>query len=260
MECTKNIPVPAHDPPSVPLWPALLLPQRPSPPKVTSVLVEGVSSNFARQLNILTIELPELRSFSLAHDSSLVYQSYQRWMKLRDASLVITVYCDTALASVALMTPVIFLCDPQDGVYCENHKGQCKGATNMFHSYGVDVSNISLASSQFLKFPFTSPLPPPNDHLRIHALGQMLVALHANETLLDSFRFANGKLSSNHSDDSRLTFYFVFTTTRYSFINHRCIESVLYHHPNARVRLLSNVLDPRRIAIFQEAGEHNRPF
>ena len=187
--------------------------------------------------------------------------------KIAGASLVITEDYICASVSVALNTPVVF-------VQTQSTSNITQDLIPMFHRW--DPMNHTLNSTRLLISRLVSGkmLAVSDLSLFMRVRATTWSAIRRHERVLESaLKFGVVPFDRPpFSTAKEIVFHLIFTTSERSLISledetkqgkvkgsfvwrhWRCIESIFYHHPLAKVIIHSNTLDSRIFDVLRESG------
>ncbi|XP_046853624.1 uncharacterized protein LOC124446788 [Xenia sp. Carnegie-2017] len=186
------------------------------------------------------------------------------------AKLVITQRIHAALPCVAMGTPVIFFNGrnlPGGGGLNQTISDRVKGLTNMFHT--IDLFRITSEEAQKKLEDFNWSQPPKNPDFatRMRMMSSMWYIIRQKDVFYETaLRFgmlpltpkwmmnAEGQshifhLILNARGSKKRSDYYVL-----SWYQWRCVESVLRHHPTARLYIHSNTLEQKSFDFLTEVG------
>ncbi|XP_031561521.1 lactosylceramide 4-alpha-galactosyltransferase-like [Actinia tenebrosa] len=202
--------------------------------------------------------------------------AYDLIEKYSKAKLVVTQRIHSALPCVAMGTPVIFINSPNmpggGGT-----KSESSPRTQGFHElfYIVDLYKMSIDEAKVWlhNFDWHDPHPTPSSSLlkRLRATSWNIIrqknALHEAALKFGVIPFPHFIPPDGNKQD---LFHLIFTTKGTRVINlfhgkesvlsslnwrhWRCIESIFYHHPFAKVIVHSNTLPHRTFGVLKESG------
>ena len=203
-----------------------------------------------------------------AHDHLKMYAN---------AKLVITQGIHSALLSAAMGTPVVFINFKNVTEMSEikyNVHSPDKELTALFHTLEVNTTAIctSKIASWVRDFNWQNPPPNPNPNIMMKLRTTLWNGLRKNQHLYDAARkFGMLPITSLPDSSFTLSFHLIFTTTQTSLITQcssqeivvsgkfnwahmRVVESILYHHPSAKVTIHSNTLPQDTFDVLTESG------
>ena len=231
-----------------------------------AVYLVNLNDNMIKQIPA-TIKHRGLR-LSLGKRSELNLRSwfksiYALLKKIAAAKLVITSDIFCASVSVAFDTPVLL-------VTARNSSNATSHLLQMFHTW--NPGNRTLGRILITKL-LSRQIPAISDiglFMRLRAKTWNAVRKH--ESVLESaLKFGVVPLNRPFSNVTRENvFHLIFTTSEKSLISvedtnvkgsfvwrhWRCVESIFYHHPLAKVVIHSNTLESRIFDVLKEAGYH----
>lgn len=193
-------------------------------------------------------------------------EAYDRLTLYGSAKLVVTQRIHCALPCVAMGTPVIFVDFPGlFGATSSKSSPRTAGLTPMFHTLDLYTTSREQAVNWLQNFPWDQPPPNPNLGLAMRLRATLWSSLRSHQRLQDSARrfglLPVTRLSSTQRhNSSRLLFHVVVRSQPASHHSSpswrvwRCLESVLYHHPLAEVRVYSSNLQQEDMSVLTESG------
>ncbi|XP_064387642.1 uncharacterized protein LOC135335898 isoform X2 [Halichondria panicea] len=189
--------------------------------------------------------------FTVAFD---IIERYSR------AKLIITQRIHSALPCVGMGTPVIFINSdkmPGGGGSKKGSSSRTVGLTTMFHTLDMYKTTIDEVPKWFAKFPWDDPPPNPDVATMMRLRATFWYEIRQRPSLFDAARkFGLIPLSPPTPCKDCLQFHFHFPSPDFKFTwqDHRSIESVFHYHPCANVLVHSNTLDNGRFDVFRETG------
>ena len=194
--------------------------------------------------------------------------AYKILEKYSQAKLVITQRIHAALPCVAMGTPVIFFNTakmPGGGGSTEKASDRVIGLVELFHS--IDLFNLTVeqAKEKLRKFNWTQPPSNPNLAHRMQMVSSMWNIIRKNQAVHESARRFGmlpltppwlTKIQSGHvfhiiHDD---TTQVVGNSKNLNWYQWRCIESILRHHPTAKLFVYSNTIEQSSFDVLTEVG------
>ena len=191
-------------------------------------------------------------------------EAYELIEKYSHAKLVITQTIHCALPCVAMGIPVIFINSssrPAHGI------GKL---TKLFHT--LDVHNMSMndASTWMRHFNWSDPPNNPNLGVLMSMRTTLWKVIRENRVFYESARRFGliPLLPPKSAGRSQQLFHLVFTTSKNTLVpaykkkltgefnwrHWRCVESIFYHHPFAKVIIHSNTLNQSTFDVLTEVG------
>jgi hypothetical protein len=167
--------------------------------------------------------------------------------KLSAANVVITSDLNWALPCVGMGVPVVFL--RLEGAHVPR---SLEFAFKLFHV--VNISANGEPSQLPTSFRWGSPLPNPNPGLLYRLQASAWEHIRQDIGLRETARTYGIVPLREKNSTGRLQFFQVYTSSSMNVRNRRSLESILYHHPESPVTLLSNTLHYDEIAYFTELG------
>ncbi|XP_013391975.1 uncharacterized protein LOC106160029 [Lingula anatina] len=196
-------------------------------------------------------------SNSIKFDRLARYETAHRLMEQYSrAKLVLTSRIHLALPCVAMGIPVVFV---ETAALSEGGGNRSEGLTELFHT--VTVDKMMQSYKGLANFNWNKPEMNPNRVLNMRFRATLLQEVRKfpalRETAITIGRIPLNTFSqSNLNESAVLTFFQVYTTAEVTPWNRRSLESIFFHHPNAKVRILSNALSQEKVSAFSEAGFH----
>jgi lactosylceramide 4-alpha-galactosyltransferase len=199
---------------------------------------------------------PEMQNDGSKAQSKVAYQ----WIeKVKLAKLVITDDFQSALACVALETPV---------VYINVISPVPVAMAPLVHMVDMNRATPHQAKKWFRKLSVNISLQNPNPGLLMRLRATMWKVLREDQHIYDTaIRFGVIPMSPPLSMPRKtgLVFYLVFSTSednimsmgqsgQFNWRHWRCVESIFHHHPAAEVKVYSNTLPENTFDVLTEAG------
>ena len=183
------------------------------------------------------------------------HKSFAMIMKLARAKLVITSRIHSALPSVGLDTPVIFV-NSAHLVGGGGHRAQ--GLLFLFHTVSVAENGTVVGLDNF---DFENPSPNPANHHRDRLRASFWNVIRRKPHLRDSghlFGMVPFPMFNDPTLPPPRTFHIIHSSeSPYDIRQRRTIESILHNHPNANIILYgSNEKDLSSVDPLSEAGYH----
>jgi Alpha 1,4-glycosyltransferase conserved region/Glycosyltransferase sugar-binding region containing DXD motif len=166
---------------------------------------------------------------------------------LSTANVVVTNDLNWALPCAGMGVPVVFL--RLEGSYVPS---SLEFALKLFHV--VNVSTSGVPSQLPMSFSWDSPLPNPNPGLLYRLQASAWEHIRQDVGLRETARTYGIVPLREKNSTGRLQFFQVYTSSSMNVRNRRSLESILYHHPESPVTLLSNTLHYDEIAYYTELG------
>ncbi|XP_023930745.1 uncharacterized protein LOC106160056 [Lingula anatina] len=172
------------------------------------------------------------------------------------AKLVLTSRIHFALPCLAMEIPVVFV---KTALSPKGERDRTDGLTELFHTVTVDKMMTSYKGME--NFNWDKPEINPNREISMRFRDSMWQEIQKFPALRETaitFGRVPLKTGSRFNPNKRpvLTFFQVYTTNEVTRWNRRSLESIFYHHPNAKVRILSNALSQAKVSAFNKAGFH----
>ena len=194
--------------------------------------------------------------------------AYKILEKYSQAKLVITQRIHAALPCIAMGTPVIFFNTanmPGGGGSTEKASDRVIGLVELFHS--IDLFNLTVeqAKEKLGKFNWTQPPSNPNLAHRMQMVSSMWNIIRKNQAIYESARRFGmlpltppwlTKIQSGHvfhiiHDDRTQV---VGNSKNLNWYQWRCIESILRHHPTAKLFVYSKTIEQASFDVLTEVG------
>ena len=194
--------------------------------------------------------------------------AYKILEKYSQAKLVITQRIHAALPCVAMGTPVIFFNTakmPGGGGSTEKASDRVIGLVELFHSINLFNLTVEQAKEKLGKFNWTQPPSNPNLAHRMQMVSSMWNIIRKNQAIYESARRFGMlpltppwliKIQSGHvfhimHDDRTQA---VGNSKNLNWYQWRCIESILRHHPTAKLFVYSNTIEQASFDVLTEVG------
>ena len=193
------------------------------------------------------------------------------------AKLVITQRIQSALLCVAMGTPVIFIISPK-GPGKNGNSGESslltQGFSELFYTVDLYKNSSNEAKTLLHNFNWRDPRPSPSPSLlkRLRATSWNVIrqkkGLHEAALKFGVIPFPNLSFFKGTKQD---VFHLIFTTNNkdsvkllikgksqisgsFNWKHWRCIESIFYHHPFAKVIVHTNTLPYSMFDVLKESG------
>lgn len=187
-------------------------------------------------------------------------EGYKMLERYARAKLVITQRIHCALPCVAMGTPVIFINSakmPGGGGNNTQSSDRTVGLTSMFHTFDNYKMKKTEGQKWFADFPWNNPPPNPDMATMMRLRATFWYEIRQRPSLFDAaHKFGLIPMSPPSPCTSHLRFHIHFSLpdSKFTWQDHRSIESIFRHHPCADVVLHSNTLKENRFNLFRESG------
>ena len=190
--------------------------------------------------------------------------AYERLRNYSRAKLVITQRIHAALPCVAIGTPVVFL----DGtkmsapdMKSRKSAQRFKGLLDLFHSIRLYNLTDEQAKERISQFNWADPPRNPNLALRMRLVASMWYIFRNKLDIYESARrFGMFPLTPQwltKSEPSHM-FHLIHNDIKQdgglTWDQWRCIESILRHHPTAKLMIYSNIIEQSLFDVLTEVG------
>mgnify|MGYP002803883859 CR=1 FL=1 len=183
--------------------------------------------------------------------------AHERLRNYSRAKLVITQRIHAALPCVAIGTPVVFL----DGTKTSAPDMRFTGLLDLFHSIHLYDLTDEQAEKRISQFNWTDPPRNPNLALRMRLVASMWYIFRNKLDIYESARrFGMLPLTPKWLTKSvpNHIFHLIHNEIKQDGIltwhQWRCIESILRHHPTAKLMIYSNTIEQSLFDVLTEVG------